>query len=69
MKKISKRRSKKAAAQKVCAKRQMRTLRNALLLQDDIIRYFGQAIKEASKVKMIAPSGMFSHNVPVVQGA
>lgn len=69
MKKLSKRRSKKAAAQKVCAKQQMRTLRNVLLLQNDIIRDFGQAVKEASKVKMIAPSGMPSHNAPVVQGA
>lgn len=69
MKKISKRRSKKAAVQKVCAKQRMRTLRNALLLQNDIIRDFGQAIKEASKVKMIVPSGMFPHSAPVVQGA
>lgn len=69
MKKLNKRRSKKAVAQKVCAKRQMRTLRNVLLLQNDIIRDFGQAVKEASKVKMIAPSGMLSHNAPVVQGA
>ncbi len=69
MKKLNKRRSKKADVQKVCAKRQMRTLRNVLLLQNDIIRDFGQAIKEASKVKMIAPSGMLSHSAPVVQGA
>ncbi|ECK2142515.1 hypothetical protein FQW43_22440 [Salmonella enterica subsp. enterica serovar Enteritidis] len=69
MKKISKRRSKKAVAQKMRAKQQMRTLRNVLLLQNDIIRDFGQAVKEASKVKMIAPSGMLSRSVPVVQGA
>ncbi|HAF2409766.1 TPA: hypothetical protein G9E90_005265 [Salmonella enterica] len=69
MKKISKRCSKKAAAQKMRAKQQMRALRNVLLLQNDIIRDFGQAIKEASKVKMIAPSGMLSHSAPVVQGA
>lgn len=69
MKKINKRRSKKAAAQKVRARQQMRTLRNALLLQDDLIRHFGQAIKEASKVKVIAPSGMISHSAPVVQEA
>lgn len=69
MKKLSKRHSKKAAVQKVCAKQRMRTLRNVLLLQDDIIRDFGQAIKEASKVKMIVPSGMLPHSAPVVQGA
>ncbi|EJP5182654.1 hypothetical protein NT945_003977 [Salmonella enterica] len=68
MKKLNKRRSKKAEVQKVRAKQRMRTLRNALLLQDDMIRDFGQVIKEASKVKMIAPSGMFSHSAPVIQG-
>ncbi|EDY2188894.1 hypothetical protein GTE46_005562 [Salmonella enterica subsp. enterica] len=48
MKKLNKRRSKKAEVQKVRAKQRMRALRNALLLQDDMIRDFGQVIKEAS---------------------
>ncbi|EJX3842788.1 hypothetical protein OD635_003397 [Salmonella enterica] len=69
MKKLNKRRSKKAEAQKVRAKQRTRALRNVLLLQDDMIRDFGRAIQEASKAKMIAPSGMFSHSAPVIQGA